>query len=732
MRKRGILLSLALLAMLSCIPKETPETPINKADWHNVSHSESTLSLDGITVHFPAGTFSGNTQVALTPLSAGSVAGAMEKSSFYRVSLKKGGTNGPFEIRIPWSGDQADVQAVLRQKTVSFHTGGSEESLCPIEYSFEGKNVVVSIPQLYEHDGQAPYFAVGLIENTGESQTKATNPTVLYLNTMPWAQREPAGKILNQVVPDAFDDLRLLNFNPDFSWVGMIIKKLDGEEGLADIRLTFFDRSLGYMVINSEALDRIIGLAHMPTHQKPLIEDLERTLVHEMFHLIHSQLYDMRSGANQLFMGSVGDEWGAFSEAVGTWTEKIVGVKEVGANAIERVNALYDRLMPFSSGGDDDYITLGYSHALFIEYLSRQTSDRQIVELLEYQKEGAKNLYEVYEKFTKAHNIDFFSEFNSGGEWYRFIFSLMNGSFDPRITPNEARLHKLGTRVDLDAFGEETVTGFVDNYGTSRACVYVSKESFQKMKDYDLVVKQESPDLVTHLYYQQNNQLYPMGDAVAGAPAVVSAETLKNVQALYHKDADIPALVLITVKQKQGKAWDVSASASKMIVSFAMKSDIAFKIQNIDLNAHLHRSEGEDVYNADFFANWYNGIATVEVIHQGIVFTIKGESAPGDPYQRKLEAKFNEDGDKLGTLRYVSYSLTYNDPDGPYDQTLLFTAIPSPAYPPQHNTYSDIWTVPVSEMTVEYSASEYSYPKTHHFTYAYVSGDYIRLKVEYQ
>ena len=543
MRLYNIILKTAAAALLlaSCTPEDKiePDSPIKSGDWKEVPSYGGTISKDDITIEFPSGTFETYAKVAVSDVKKGSVAGSDEISPFYQITMDKQGTGKPFEVRINYSGKPEDVQAVVKMPTICVHQNKFVTDFFPVPYTVEDGYVSVFLPEFSKTSDFDPYFIIGLVKNTAPAPTKAGSyPTIWYYSKLSKDNEAAVMNILYKYVPEAFDRLRSVGIKCDFSFLSVSIKKFDAKNSTnyAYANPNIINKGLGYMCIN---VDRLEAMANLGFRQFDL-QELQQTIVHELFHLVHNYYYDPRYGMTISWQGWWGNEWSMLGEAIGTWTEKLTGTKKIGGNGKEHLSDFLKHFCPFD-GDATSYMHNGYGMGVFIDYLAQKTSDKKIVTLVEYQRDGAESLKDALDKFLSVNGLTFFSE----NSYMRFVTAAMNGDIQDIIDPVYSTFTE-GNTVAINKAEKQRGYSDLYNFGISPAYLKLDWINMMpKLTDRDIVITQANSGVATYVYYVHPNtrKLVELGRATS------SVDFSIPVSRLLQYNTKFPLVLLSTLEE---------------------------------------------------------------------------------------------------------------------------------------------------------------------------------------
>lgn len=520
MRKLLATIALIALVLTACSKKEFIDKPlvnVKQADWQSVPAAGGTIEYNNMVLEFPAGVFGGGAgRVAVSTVPKGKVEDFKEYqiSEFYQVVVPSTGTEKPFKVSFQYDGGAENVSLLeispkwAKNRNVLF-MGGT-----PLPTSFKDGIATAEFPAISPTEGDDQHFMIGLIEDIAASylpsskaymgiekragkETPATPVTIHYSVT--WAAPDVSDRkeIMEQIdaaileVAKIYVDLGIeiptsvikykvtTDFTDEFMWGEQVSSKLS--------------KSLGTIHLNSKRFNNLIIKSRPQPH---LLNELKQTLVHETLHQIQEEIYDTRWASTITLGGWFGTEasgqWQMFSEALATWIEQFTGDMIMGDNAPNKGN-IRRFFRTFFAEDKNNYQSHGYSAAYFIDWLSKETSNKKIVDLLKKQKSGAENPRAIFDSFLSENKLEFF---RPSDIWREYMFDLLKSKVDSRVDGNkiflfESRRHKFAQwkseeiqnkKLEKGDEKEDGDTREVYNYGLSVMGVEVAANLIEKMK----------------------------------------------------------------------------------------------------------------------------------------------------------------------------------------------------------------------------------------------------------
>ena len=125
----------------------------------------------------------------------------------------------------------------------------------------------------------------------------------------------------------------------------------------------------------------------------------------------------------------MGDEWTMLTESIGGWSEKQTEPYEMDLNVVTEQASFIKHFIPYKF---DMTVSIGhgYSMGIAIEWLAKHTKDKNIVKMLQYQRDKkATTLRGCYDLFLKEHSMKLFDYASYG----KFLDELFKGEIDKRI-----------------------------------------------------------------------------------------------------------------------------------------------------------------------------------------------------------------------------------------------------------------------------------------------------------
>lgn len=488
--KIAFLLGACLLVLSACKKEEEiikPAIGVKSADWQTVPSSGGTISLNDISIEFPAGAFGKESKVAITPVPKGKVdeADGRELSEFYQIVFPSEGTQKPFTIKINYSGDIKRVAVLAQSPKRERYTGKKGLHAALLSSVKDDGFVSAEIPDVSQAEGEQPFFTVGLVDASlsAAPATKAGN--ILYY-TVDWCvplkeqakydkYREDILEIIRTEIGTAARIFGQLGIEPSPESVKYVITPVSGGNWGQHCSDQYV-KTNGTVEIDINQFYKLVSKGK--PYDSDLYGQLQQTIAHETFHWIHEAVYDPRCAT--VINIVQGNEWSMLSEAVATWLEKFTGNKRISENCPTFSESL---IKAFFCAGDD-FQSTGYGMGLFIEWLSKKSSDKQIVKILEYQRDNggwtsSASLRAAFDKVLKDNKLEFFKPADN---WNKFIWEVIQNKFDDRVESSKARnSFGLEYRAKVEHATNTFTNAEIYNFGLGMQQVVLNQSMKDKM-----------------------------------------------------------------------------------------------------------------------------------------------------------------------------------------------------------------------------------------------------------
>ena len=417
-------------------------------------------------------------------------------------------------------------------------------------------------------------------------------------------------------IPLAFKSLSTLGFDLPASKISFEVRHLPkGTWGQWD-QGSFF-KTWGVIYINRQ---EYIDLATTFPRPNDKVGELRKTVVHELLHAVHSLSYDNRGAWTQADEGQWGDEWSMLSEALATWVEKTTSDGKISSNCVEQADVFLNSFWPLEKD-KDTYQNHGYGMGLFIEWLSKKTSNTKIVKLLQYQKAGEKSLADVYNRFLKEENVTFFTP----EAYIQFLDYVVSGKLDSRVAMPILALKS----VPLDnakAFPGVDASD-VYSYGATFRKVHMSKD-FLEDAEYEnkyITMSQDREDMLTKVCLLPKSGLVTAGEVVHEKPFSLSLKSIK--------ESGNTNYYVYSVRTNQGPSL--------------MVSRINFDLTSSSIN-YICTESLFPASDKSFYTNWWESSITVSETGTGI-------DVRADNDRASIQFHITKTNGKWGDLTGVSY-----------------------------------------------------------------------------
>ena len=707
----------AILLLAACHPdkKITPDTTVRSGDWKEVPSSGDTIEKDDITLVFPSGTFGGDSKVAISEVKKGSVLGEYEISPFYQITLDPKGTKKSFEVRILYSGKAKDVQAVAKMAGYDVHSDKLLSEAIPVPFKVKDGYVSVTVPKVSESRDGNPFFTIGLAKYTGRPTTKAANTEIGIVNIY--------SESINDVIFDqetkALDLLAAYKFNTDFPYLQLVVSPLLGSETLAAARVNPVCKDWGWIALNASELKALVA----SNLEKSKLQDLQQTLVHESFHVIHNIFYDTRSGNDIMWEGSVGNEWTMLGEAIGTWTERLTGNKKIGSNGTKNAYLILEEFMPINNTCES-YMNHGYGMGMFIDYLAKKTSDKKIVTLIESQLDGAESLKDAFDIFLKRNGLTFFD----ATSYMQFVKALLNGEIHEDLSQVKSQF---GTGHNVNSVSAIKIRENVYNFGTKINRINLNKTSVvPKLNDKEIKFTQDGDHILTYVFYinESTGKLVELGKFTKDNPYSIAAESLIKVCPKY------PIILVSIIKDPVYKTDE--AKASGITIDFVTPDKNVPKIQEVTFSMRIaldcEAGGGDTEIPEVTWSKSYDNIIKVTKNGAGLDITCDNSSNNFSTYTT-TSITFHVDsysGGKMGAISSLDFKYSNNRGSGNSVWHLALESMPLIENTvSMFNSSEALWKATNAEMKGKFSHTDQYGNK---YKYVSKSSNYAKVYMEYK
>lgn len=448
----------ALTVVSSCLGVATdpvmPQFMVQDADWHSVPSSGGKINVNDLTLEFPAGAFTGEGKVAVTPVPQGSLATLQgcEVSECYQLVFPTSGVQKPFNVSFNYSGDTDEVGIVEVSPKMGRYSGVTDLHPSALWTTFDAGTASAEIGEIGDGSGSQPYLTVGLVKGVYQSSVPFTKagggqsfkysitwiiPKDVVATWEPY--KMPTVKALEKEIKNCVKVYAELGMDaPTFT---VCYEMFQFDKVFTDPDEKGADNNWGqhhsdrYKKKNSIIEMNLNKFKPMMDKGEPYDTDLygqfQQTVIHETFHLIHEAVYDPRWQSVICKQGH--NEWSMLSEAIATWIEQFTGNKQISENTPSNAETFANAF--FNEEGKGDFQNIGYGMGSFIDWLAKTTSNADIVKILKYQYDNGSwracpTLRSAYDSFLKEKKKEFF---NPSTNWETFMWDLLTGKRDSRV-----------------------------------------------------------------------------------------------------------------------------------------------------------------------------------------------------------------------------------------------------------------------------------------------------------
>ncbi len=537
-------------------PTEEPTNPSNPTgpstnkNTVTVTPEGSKVTRGNFSINFPKGTFTEDVQVTVDDATASDVTASPARSKFNKVSLPAVGTKKNIKMTLKCDGSPDDAMMIVQQKGWNRHTGETQDQVIDIASTVSDDARVATIDNFDATNGEKITFTVGLIDDVmptrSETRTYTTRAGAKYAFTVTYdlgfnvkskewwrsflgtyyAKKDEMVKVIQDYLPKAFE--KLSDNGYDMIPVTDTLKyyiTTTNDDGWGGYVNSMIKTTWGVVNLNVERVFNNLDK-----------DPLKATLVHETLHAIYDRVYDKRSAWDKYYTGINGDIWTMLDESIGSWAEKLSEQGVINKEVTPQYAPLFiQSFAPVKR----DYLNCrnhGYGMALFIEYLSQKTSNKDITKLYEYRRNAGSNDLDMYDALQT-----FFNEkhlrFGDTQDFLTFVLDVLDGKLsdafdfhDGAFYRSSARLEPIRAVNDIYSMG-----GDVRCYSFNCS----SDADKTKLEKDDMFVTQGTEGLVTYVYGIKKKRLTSpisrmgyehtlLGTARKGEPCTISGKTVRD------------------------------------------------------------------------------------------------------------------------------------------------------------------------------------------------------------
>lgn len=669
-------------SMAACSEKNTPAdeleelkppTTVDDADWQTVPAAGGTIGKDDISITFPSGTFSGNTQVAISNVSKGKVYGDYEVSPFYQIVMPVT-THTPTTIKIKSNQLDDDVRFVFSSEGYALSSGKNIESNNVLEATYANGEYTVTLPAFENgEDTKTDYFTIGLARTLSlTAETRASG--VLEEGTVKGIKwellAEPSAKESNyyEKVVNYRENQKVKQYITDaLSTITDLGFKLNGTDRV--IRYYYYNTFEYGLFVQSKWSDKnnciqlgvdMIGYSLL-TGQK---SDLASTVLHETFHLFQSE-YDPRSAYRKAggFLGYSADNENILYEMGAVWIEQFANDGQLKAEWLKNdiFKKAFHRGSDLSSDKDklgmsqetsrwgngqntgenrsNSYQMQGYTMGPWLYYMTTQMksdgfSKNSVLELHELWRKNWKsdthNAYYILEDWLKLPNHQTANTVNifDGCNIDDYYLMLLQGKLVKDLDigqilqdHNHFVISEVGTKYSFE--------GKV--YPNGCAVRKVSLTGFKgvSLEEKELVIKQESSDVHTYVAITQkktNHSTYNLAQRSGEVRVIELGDSIlikgPTLEQLRESDGSIETNFYLITTNTFNFLHDTKTRTNKPTIELRNKKEEEnqqeLNIQSITFEAKVSaKSENYDFFaddpNYKFQVGNYNGASAENV-----------------------------------------------------------------------------------------------------------------------
>lgn len=707
--------------------QDNPVVPVNPGDYQTVPVTGGTIEKGDIAITFPSATFDQDQKVAVTEVKKGTMAGELEQSLFYQITLPQS-SNKPFTVKMKSDKTNDEVGLVVFSYGCITSSGNEIMPAKLVESTYSNGEYTATIPAFDKSNShENTNIVVGLKripDDTASSARKATranNSVIGKEGNVNWVLTIDYGNMekyslnyrtieaqlpqVNICIKEAIRSIHALGFKvPDGTTLNYYVSSFTSVYDkwvLPGCYGCFFASRV------STEYDAIY-LKDVLLLDSDLKEQLKQTIIHETLHNYQSYYYPW--SINPYPSGN----WNAMFEMGSVWIEKIMnngepnGKYQFKDGGIVTTFTNHYRLgIPRSSSdvkelftgtgrdkASDPYAEMGYAMGPLLHYMISQNYKRG------YQDSVVVSLYESHwgkietakyclidvldDWYTSTFKEKFFDGTDRINDYYLSLWKgeLMSEFGINNLTTDNIMNEKNGvSKISLE--------GKVYPYGCEGQLVYFNGFKDSLLTDNELVVKQEAEGLKTYLLYTKSSRTYLHPQVATKGDSIVMSGA--ELEALRKKGyATTSNFFLLTVRENSSLT-DTEAIPSKESIELRKTStdlkmtdvtglDFKFRIETEDSGKTGESSGSASIYSFDDFTITQKG-STVHLeftrfkdetdsggstyVTRELSFDITGFSSEPFKDYRGLEGRI-----KIENLTFLEYEkYTYSE-SSPYEYSI--------------------------------------------------------------
>lgn len=655
-----------------------PDTPINPGDWQSVPASGGTIEKGDIAISFPAGTFGGDTKVAITEVKKGTVSKEHEASTFYQLTLPVQ-TNKPFTVQVKTDAQDGDVEFVLCSPGYAISYKSDVTNGTTAETKHSNGVYTTTIPAFDSSDSNDNVsIVVGLCKRPDDSEaSRMTRASISNkyknikwkLDIDYWFTDSPAYRLLSKkltlvdsYIEECVKTIYDLGFRlPDSVTINYHIA--DTDSWIFGDSYGYYARSLICRSLDGIWLKDQIAMATGAGDKKLL----KQTIIHETLHNFQSYYH------LHYYRNPTGDHMTMY-EIGAIWIEKFMnngktnGVYQMKDGGLMQTFTRNFRTGLSQSSTDvkelyEDYAEQGYALGPLLYYMisknySRGFDDKTIISFYDFWARITQNGYTLIDVLNEWYNTTYKENFFNGTDAINdYYLGLWKGEVmsDFNISAMEQYVTK-ATKKKIDLLSEKnsklSLDGKVYPYGGEGLYFKMDETCFldSTLNNDELVIKQEAKDVKTYLLYSKGGKImqYPKV-AVKGDSICVPGSEL---EAWRTAEGFNNYFFLLTVREK-GSLSDKGTIPTKTRAElrYAPKQSEAAKFISLSIEGTLNlkwtslRLDGETVsYNSNYSPSLWLQAADKNTT---ISTKLNGSTLHVDAVQKLVTEK-------------VEYGVTYN------------------------------------------------------------------------
>lgn len=615
----------------------TPVTPVNPAnpeDYQTVPTSGATLDKGDITVTFPENTFSEATDIAITEVKTGDVAGEDEVSKFYQLTVPPQ-IDKPLTMSIECKEEEPGMNVIAHVPCYHLSEDIEDYQDIILESEYANGKYTFTLPATNNNDAEegeqlSISFGVAKMEYLGEGGTSAVKATRAALfndkfteGNVSWhfnfgyyQKYKLADKLalywddINECIRDAIKKLHSLGLKVTTRDITFSFENIKEYGTFCQSRFCneWSSIQVGTTVLNDFAKSR---------------DDFRSTIIHELMHMYQAD-YDPRSAYRKA------DRLGSWSEKTGglisdklvvhdgserlllyesgaVWAEQFMighfNTAYARNNVGNFIKGFYDIGEIYTSGTTHSgYESHGYGMSVLIQYITRKMTeynldDNSIAKLYEIWHDTNGWTRDCIKKLTGDAGRDVFISYDD------FLLSLLKGEVvaDIDITGLDG-VEGRGKITETDLVREASGKSFVHGCQIDRFQFSVSEDT--PLANKQLVIDQLEDGADTYVIIptnEDNGKVFKQYGYKAwkDSPIVIEGKELLETYQLSDSKKTQFVLFTVTTNRNNSKTVPYKVKVSLKDGASVTPDSIGFKAeggsQNVKINCGEYKRYGASV-----------------------------------------------------------------------------------------------------------------------------------------